>query len=144
AAAMAHEIAHVAARHMTCQATKSQIAGIASLPISIVFGGWGGYAARQAAGVAIPAAFLRLTRKDESEADYLGVQYMYAAGYDPAGAVSMFEKMEAMRRTNSTAVSKLFSTHPADADRIEKTQKEIQRILPSRTEYVVNTAEYKA
>jgi len=142
AAAMAHEIAHVAARHMTCQATKSQIAGLASLPASILLGGWGGYAARQAAGVAIPTAFLHFGRKDESEADYLGVQYMYAAGYDPTGAVSIFEKIESLNRRQPGLMDRVFSTHPMDADRIRKTEQEIARILPSKSEYVVNTSEY--
>ena len=144
AAAMAHEIAHVAARHMTCQATKSQIAEIASLPASILLGGLGGYAVRQAAGVAIPTAFLHFGRKDESEADYLGVQYLYAAGYDPMGAISIFEKIESLNRKQPGLVDRIFSTHPMDADRIRKTEEEIQRILPSKPEYVVNTSEYTA
>jgi predicted Zn-dependent protease len=145
AAAVAHEIAHVAARHMTCQATKSQIAGIASVPASILLGGsLGGYAARQAAGVAIPTAFLHFGRKDESEADYLGVEYMYAAGYDPTGAISIFEKIQSLNRKNPGLVDRILSTHPLDADRIQKTEQEIARILPAKSEYVVNTSEYTA
>ncbi len=142
AAAMAHEIAHVAARHMTCRATKSEIADIASIPASVVLGGWGGYAARQGAGLALPAAFLHLSRKDESEADYLGVQYMYAAGYDPNGAISIFEKIESLSRKQPGLVDRVFSTHPMDADRIAKTEREIARILPRKPEYVVTTSEY--
>jgi predicted Zn-dependent protease len=142
AGALAHEIAHVAARHMTRNATKGQIAQIGTIPLSIALGGWGGYAARQAAGVAIPMSLLRFARKDEVEADYLGVQYMYAAGYDPNGAISIFEKLEALERNNPGVVSRLFATHPMDADRIAKTQAEIQRILPSRADYVVTTSEY--
>jgi predicted Zn-dependent protease len=144
AAAMAHEIAHVAARHMTCQATKSQIANIASIPLSVLLPGWGGYAARQGAGVAIPTALLHLGRQAESEADYLGVQYMYAAGYDPTGAISIFEKIESLNRRQPGLVDKIFSTHPMDADRIDKTEKEIARILPGREQYVVNTSDYVA
>ena len=130
AAVMAHEIAHVAARHMTCQATKSQIASIATIPLSVLLGGWGGYAARQGASAAIPTAFLKFGRRDESEADYLGVQYMYAAGYDPMGAISIFEKIESLNKKRPGLVDRVFSTHPMDADRIQK------------TEYVVNTSEY--
>jgi predicted Zn-dependent protease len=144
AGAMAHEIAHVAARHMTREATKSQIANIASVPLSLLLGGWAGVISRQAAGIGIPMTFLSFSRRDESEADYLGLQYMYAAGYDPNGAISIFEKLQALSRQKPGLVSKLFSTHPMDADRIGKAQKEIQEILPAREEYVVTTAEYTA
>jgi predicted Zn-dependent protease len=143
AAAIAHEIAHVAARHMTKQATKSTIANVASIPISILLGGGpAAIAARQGMGAAIPAAFLHFTRSDESEADYLGVQYMYAAGYDPNGAITIFEKLESLERTKPGTISRIFSTHPMDADRINKTEKEINRILPDKPEYVITTSEY--
>jgi predicted Zn-dependent protease len=142
AAALAHEIAHVAARHLTCRDTKAQIANMGTIPLSILLGGWGGFAARQAAGAAIPMTFLSFSRHDESEADFLGVQYMWAAGYDPAGAISIFEKLETLQRTQPTAVSKLLSTHPMDSDRIAKTQAEIDRILPSKPEYIVTTSDY--
>jgi len=142
AGALAHEIAHVAARHMTRNATKGQIAQIGTIPLSIALGGWGGIAARQAAGVAIPLSLLSFGRKDEAEADYLGVQYMYAAGYDPNGAISIFEKLEALERNKPGAVSRMFATHPMDSDRIAKTQAEIDKILPSRPDYVVTTSEY--
>jgi predicted Zn-dependent protease len=132
----------VAARHMTRNATKGQLAQIGTIPLGIALGGWGGYAASQAAGVGIPMSLLRFARKDETEADYLGVQYMYAAGYDPNGAVSIFEKLEALERNEPGAISRLFATHPMDADRIAKTQAEIQKILPSRPDYVVTTSEY--
>src|SRR6516225_7362521 len=101
-----------------------------------------GVAARQAAGLAIPMTFLSFSRKDESEADYLGLQYMYAAGYDPNGAISIFEKLEALSRRKPGAVSRLFSTHPMDGDRIRNEEKEIQEILPGRKEYVVSNSEY--
>jgi predicted Zn-dependent protease len=145
AAAMAHEIAHVAARHMTRQATKSQIASLAGIPAGVILGGGlGGIAIRQAANVGIPAAFLHFTRKDESEADYLGVQYLYSAGYDPNGAISIFEKLESLERKQPGTVARIFSSHPMDATRIQKTEEEIGRILPAKDEYVVNTSEYTA
>jgi predicted Zn-dependent protease len=143
AGAMAHEIAHVAARHMTRQATKSQLVKLAAAPLGAVLGGWTGYAATQAAGVAIPMTFLSFGRKDEAEADYLGVQYAYAAGYDPTGVISIFEKMESLERKQPGAVSKAFSSHPQDADRISQTQREIQEILPAKADYVVTTSEYR-
>jgi predicted Zn-dependent protease len=142
AGAVAHEIAHVAARHITRRATKSQIASMASLPLSLLLGGWAGIIAGPAAGIAVPMSFLSFSRADEAEADYLGVQYMYVAGYDPTGIISMFEKLDALNRRKPGTVSRLFATHPMDADRIEKTQKEIERILPAREQYVVNTSDY--
>ena len=145
AAAMAHEIAHVAARHMTRQATKSQLARLAGGGAGVMLGGGlGGVLARQGADFGIPAAFLRFTRQDEAEADYLGVQYLYAAGYDPNGAISIFEKLESLERKQPGAVARIFSTHPTDATRIQKTEQEIGRILPAKDAYVVNTSEYTA
>jgi len=142
AAALAHEIAHVAARHLTCHETKAQLANIGTIPLSVLLGGWGGLAARQAASAVIPMSLLSFSRHDESEADYLGVQYMWAAGYDPTGAISIFEKLETLQRTQPNAVSKLLSTHPMDSDRIAKTEAEIEKILPSKPQYIVNTSEY--
>jgi predicted Zn-dependent protease len=142
AAAIAHEIAHVAARHLTCRATQNELAHIGAAVPAIVLGGLGGYAARQAAGAALPMTFLSFSRHDESEADYLGLQYMWAAGYDPNGAISIFEKMESLQRNEPNAISKLLATHPLDADRITKTQKEIDAILPARPDYIVTTSNY--
>jgi predicted Zn-dependent protease len=144
AAALAHEIAHVAARHMTKQATKSEIVNIASIPAGVILGGGlAGIAARQGGNFGIPAVFLHFTRKDEAEADYLGLQYLYAAGYDPNGAISIFEKLESLQRKKPGTVARIFSTHPMDADRIQKAEGEINRILPARGEYVINTSEYR-
>jgi predicted Zn-dependent protease len=145
AGAMAHEIAHVAARHMTCRATKGELVSIASALGGIMGGGgWTGYAVRQAAGFGVPMTFLSFSRHDESEADYLGVQYMYAAGYDPNGAISIFEKMEALERQKPGVISRAFATHPMDSDRIANTEKEIDRILPAKPQYIVSTSDYKA
>ncbi len=142
AGALAHEIAHVAARHLTRRETKSQIANIATVPLSVLLGGWAGVAARQGASLLVPMTFLSFSRKDEAEADYLGLQYMYAAGYDPTGEITILERLGALNRRKPGTVSRLFSTHPMDGDRIQNAEKEIQKILPARTEYVVNTSEY--
>jgi predicted Zn-dependent protease len=141
ASAMAHEIAHVAARHMTRQACRAKIANIATIPL-IFLGGWGGYAIREAAGAAIPMTFLTFSRGYEAEADYLGLQYLYAAGYDPTAALDMFEKMMSLERGKPGSIAKVFATHPMNGDRLKKAQAEIQRILPQKAEYVVNTSEY--
>jgi beta-barrel assembly-enhancing protease len=143
AAAMAHEIAHVAARHLTCRATQNQLARMGSWIPGVFLGGLGGYATRQAANAAIPMTFLSFTRHDESEADYLGVQYMWAAGYDPNGAISIFEKMELMQRSQPGTLAKLVATHPMDSERIAQTEKEIGAILPSKPDYIVTTSGYK-
>ena len=96
AGVMAHEIAHVAARHGTRQATRGQVINLATIPL-IFMGGWTGYGIRQAAGFAIPIGFLRFSRKFETEADFLGLQYLYKAGYDPTG-VRRFLRENAGRR----------------------------------------------
>src|ERR1039457_2369158 len=119
AGALAHEIAHVAARHMTRQACRAQVANIATLPL-ILLGGWGGYAVRQAASAAIPMTFLSFSRGYEAEADYLGLQYLYAAGYDPTASIDMFEKMMSLEKRKPGSIAKVFSTHPMNGDRLKK------------------------
>src|SRR2546425_8577609 len=141
AGVMAHEIAHVAARHGTENASKGQLVNIASIPL-IFLGGVGGFAIRQAAGFLIPMQFLQFSRKAEAEADYLGVEYLYKAGYDPGAAVSFFEKLQAKESARPGSVSKMFSTHPPTGDRIEMTKKNIEAILPDREQYVVTTSEF--
>ena len=143
AGALAHEIAHVAARHLTRRASKQEMASAATIPLSVILGGWAGYGARQAAGAVTPMLAMKFSRDDEKDADYLGVQYMYAAGYDPNGAISIFEKLQSLQRKNPGVIAKIFSSHPMDADRIQKTEKEIGKILADRPEYVVNTSDYR-
>jgi predicted Zn-dependent protease len=142
ASAMAHEIAHVAARHGTRQASRGQVINIASLPL-IFLGGWPGFAVRQGAGLAVPLAFLKFSRAFEEEADLLGLQYLYKAGYDPAAFVDFFERMEAMEKRKPGTVSQLFPTHPKIETRIKFTQKQIQVMLAAQPLYVVNTSEFR-
>lgn len=141
AGVMSHEIAHVAARHATRQATRGQLANLASIGLIFVGGGLG-YAVRSAAGLLLPMTFLTFSRGFESEADYLGVQYMYKAGYDPQAFVSFFEKVQAKEKKKPGTLAKAFATHPQTPERIEKTQKEISEILPPRDQYVVTTSEF--
>jgi predicted Zn-dependent protease len=141
AGVMAHEIAHVAARHGTKQATRGEIINYASIPL-IFMGGWAGYAVRQAANLAVPLGFLKFSRGMESEADQLGIEYMYKAGYDPTAFVDFFEKIQTLEKKKPGTISKVFSTHPMTNDRIQHAQKEIQNVLESRPEYVLDTSEF--
>lgn len=141
AGVMSHEIAHVAARHGTRQATRGQVANLATIPL-IFMGGWAGYGARQAASVLIPMGFLSFSRAFESEADLLGLQYMYKTGYDPGAFVDFFEKIESLEKKRPGTMAKVFSTHPLTDDRIVNAQKNIQELLKARPEYVVTTSEF--
>jgi predicted Zn-dependent protease len=141
AGVMAHEIAHVCARHATRQLTRAQYANFATIPLIFVGGGIG-YAAYQAAGLALPITFLSFQRGFEAEADYLGLQYMYKAGYDPQSFVAFFEKLQAMEKKKPGTLAKTFASHPQTPDRIAASQNEIEKILPAKAEYTVTTSEF--
>jgi predicted Zn-dependent protease len=141
AGVMAHEIAHVAARHGTKQASRGELAQIMMIPLYVT-GGWAGYIGRQVASVAIPVGFVRFSQGFEKEADYLGLQYLYKAGYDPNSFVDFFEKIESKEKKKPGTMSKFFSTHPMTEDRIKSAQLEIDKILAAKPEYVVNTSEF--
>ena len=143
AGVMAHEIAHVAARHGTRDATKGQIAQLAMIPIMMLGpAGWAGYGIYEGMQFAIPLSFLQFSREHEYEADYLGLQYMYKAGYDPNAFVTFFEKIEAEEKRQPGTVPKIFSTHPPTPERVAAIQKEIGNVLPAREEYIVTTSEF--
>jgi beta-barrel assembly-enhancing protease len=141
AGVMAHEIGHVAARHGTRQATRGEIAQLGMIPL-IFMGGWTGYGIYQAASVLVPVTFLKFSRAMESEADLLGLEYMYKAGYDPTAFVDFFEKIETLEKRKPGTMAKVFSTHPMTDDRIRAAQKNIQEYLKSKPEYVVTTSEF--
>jgi len=141
AGVMAHEIAHVCARHATRQLTRSQYAGIATIPLIFVGGGIG-YAVYNAAGLGLPIAFMSFQRGFEAEADYLGLQYDYKTGYDPQAFISFFEKVQAEEKKKPGFMDKTFASHPQTPDRIEASQHEIATILPARPEYIVSTSEF--
>jgi len=141
AGVMGHEIGHVAARHGTRQASKAEIANYARIGLIFV-GGPIGYAAYQASGLAVPLSFLKFSRNMESEADLLGLEYMYKAGYDPTAFVDFFEKIQSLEKRKPGTMSKIFSSHPPTEERIKVAQENIQRYLKQRPEYVLNTSEF--
>ena len=141
AGVMAHEIAHVAACHYGREMTRANLLQLASLP-AIFMGGPLGYGIYQGLRLAIPLTFLHFSRSFEVEADYLGIEYMYRAGYDPSAFVSFFEKIQAMEKKKPGTLSKAFDTHPQTPDRIEKSQDEIRKILPTKAQYIVTTSEF--
>jgi predicted Zn-dependent protease len=141
AGVMAHEIAHVAACHAARENTRGNLMQMASIPLIFV-GGAIGYAGYEAAGLALPMTFLHFSRGFESEADYLGLQYMYKSGYDPQAFIAFFEKVQAQEKKKPGTLAKAFSTHPQTPDRIAKSQDEIATILPARAQYTVSTSEF--
>jgi predicted Zn-dependent protease len=143
AGVMAHEISHVTARHGTRNATKGEMMQLASIPLMILGpAGWAGYGLYEGLNLAIPLTFLKFNRDAEREADFLGLQYMYKAGYDPNAYVTFFERIQADDKRRPGTIPKVFSTHPPTPERIESAQKEIARILPARPEYIVTTSEF--
>jgi predicted Zn-dependent protease len=142
AGVMSHEIAHVAACHVARENTRGQLMNLASIPLIFVGGGVG-LAAQNILALAVPMGFLKFTRQFESEADYLGIEYMYKAGYDPQALTSFFEKVKALEKEKPGTLAKAFDTHPQTPDRIEKTQAEINTLLPPKDEYKLDTSEFE-
>ena len=143
AGVMSHETAHVCAHHAAREMTRLNYAQIGMVPLMIMLPyDWAGYGIYEAAQLAIPITFLQFSRDFEAQADYLGVQYMYRAGYDPQAFITFFEKIQALEKRKPGLVAKAFSDHPQTPDRILHTQEEIARILPARDEYTVTTSEF--
>jgi predicted Zn-dependent protease len=141
AGVMAHEIAHVAAHHASRQMTHSQLFNLATVPLIFVGGGVG-LAIREATALAMPLTLTKFSRGLEKEADYLGVEYLYQAGYDPQAFISFFERIHALESEKPGVIAKMFSDHPQTGDRVHKAQAEIDKILPPRQAYVITTSEF--
>ncbi len=143
AGVMAHETAHVCAHHAAREMTRANYAQIGMVPLIMMTGyTWTGYGIYEGAQLLIPITFLEFSREFEAQADYLGIQYMYRAGYDPMGLVSMFEKIENLQKQKPGAVAKVFEDHPQTPDRILASEREIATILPPKDEYLVTTSEF--
>ena len=142
AGVMAHETAHVCAHHIAKQMTRANYAQLGMIPVMILVGGWTGVGIYEGSQLVIPMAFLKFDRQFEMQADYLGIQYMYRAGYDPQAFITFFEKIQALQKRKPGLVSKAFADHPQTPDRILHSQEEIARILPARDEYMVTTSEF--
>ncbi len=144
AGVMAHETAHVAACHVAREQTRGNIVSLASIPLIFVPGGWAVYEGTQAAlSIGVPLTFMKFSRNFESEADFLGMEYMYKAGYDPQSFISFFEKIEAQEKKKPGTLARAFSSHPMTADRVAHAQAEMKNVLPPRPEYVVDTSEFE-
>ncbi len=141
AGVMAHEIAHVCAHHAAREMTRQNYAQIGAIPL-IFIGGWTGIGAYEAASIGVPVAFIQFSRDFEAQADYLGVQYMYRAGYDPQAFITFFEKIRVLEKRKPGLVAKVFADHPQTPERIRRSQEEIARILPARDQYMVTTSEF--
>jgi beta-barrel assembly-enhancing protease len=142
AGVMAHEIAHVAARHAMENQAKANALQIGALLGSIFLGGIPGIIFQNTAGLGLMAAFMKFSRGAEEEADKLGVQYLYAAGYDPSAMATMFEKLSSKNKKKPGFLSRAFSTHPQPPERRAASLNLVAR-FPERDEYVISTSEFQ-
>jgi predicted Zn-dependent protease len=140
AGVIAHEVAHIAARDATRQMTRQKILNWMSLPM-LMFGG-PAYFIGESMNAAGPLALLMFNRSAERRADNLGLQYLYDSGYDPLGFVNFFERARKLEKDPHGGIARAFSTHPLTRDRVRAAEREIERDLPPRAEYVVTTSAY--
>src|SRR5215203_4976326 len=142
AGVMAHEIAHVAARHAMENQGKGTLINYGAIA-GIIFGGpIVSTVLQNGGGILAGLASLKFSRGAEVEADSLGVQYMYAAGYDPTAMATMFEKLSSKSKKKPGTLSKLFSTHPQSLDRRDSSLALVAR-FSEREEYVISTSEFQ-
>jgi predicted Zn-dependent protease len=141
AGVMAHEISHVIARHGVENQTKANLMQYGTLAGIILLGGIPGMVLQNTAGLGMMAGFMKFSRNAEAEADKLGTEYLYAAGYDPTALATMFEKLEAKNKKKPGTIAKIFADHPAPADRRAASLALAGR-FPEREEYVINSSEF--
>ncbi len=144
AGVLAHETGHVAARHWASQMTKQTLLQYAMIPLIFTPMSYPVYIGlSEGLNFGIPLAFLKFSRSDEQQADFLGLQYMWKAGYDPNAYLAMFAKIIQEQRRYPGSVPSVFMDHPPTRDRIIKAEEEIKDILPKRKEYLVSTSEFQ-
>ena len=142
AGVMAHEIAHVAARHAMENIAKANLWQGLAIAGSIFLGGIPGLIYQNTAGLGLAALFSKFSRSAETEADRLGTQYLYAAGYDPNAMATMFEKLASKNKKKPGFLAKTFSSHPQSIERLEASRVLVGR-FPEREEYVLSTSEFQ-
>jgi predicted Zn-dependent protease len=144
AGVISHEIAHVAARHWASQQTKSTLLQLAMIPLIFTPMSYPVYmGAMQGLQIGIPLAFLKFSRGAEAEADLLGIQYMYKAGYDPTAYVTFFSRIIEKERSSPGSMAAIFSSHPPTPERSLSAEENIKTILPQREQYLVSTSEFE-
>ncbi len=141
AGVMAHEISHIIARHATSRMSKAQYLQLAAIPALFVGGYWAQMGIQNALGLGLNLELMGVTRESEREADQLGIQYLWNAGYDPNAFVSFFEKMQQDEKSKPGRLAGWFRTHPSTDDRIVASLDE-QRHLPEKDNYIINTSEF--
>ncbi|MGA8593276.1 MAG: M48 family metallopeptidase [Bryobacteraceae bacterium] len=144
AGVMAHEISHVVLQHSVCNAAKQQkvgiIAGLGQVAAGVLLGGAVGGVAAQGIGMTAGLGFLKMSRGAEREADLLGVQILYDAGYDPRGMPQFFEIIQAKYGAGG---AQFMSDHPNPGNRTEYIDKEIDS-FPPRATYIKTSPEFAA
>ncbi len=142
AGVMAHETGHVAARHAVENQTKANLLEYLAMGGSIFLGGIPGMIYQNTAGLGLLGIFMKFSRSAEEEADRLGVQYMWAAGYDPTAMATMFEKLEAKNKKKPGLISRAFASHPAPPERRASALALAAR-FPEHDEYVISTSDFQ-
>ncbi len=142
AGVIAHEVAHIAARHSVEKVSKGHLINWGTLPL-IFLGGWSGFLVNHAAGLAFPLSYYMFSRGAEKEADRLAAQYLWKTGYDPQELISFFEKLRASEKKKPGALRKLFRSHPMNKDRIEEVKMLLLR-FPEQSAYQINSSDFIA
>ena len=142
AGVMAHEASHVALRHGTNQASK---ASVAQMPLAILGGLLGGNSTAAAltqlgAGFTVNSILLKYSRDAESQADLLGTQILYDAGYDSRAMAQFFETLQAQDRGSSRVA--FFNSHPNPDRRVENATAEAAKLGGSQGSSPANAGDF--